>query len=392
MVEIKLTDEIINFINDNLNKSASELLLRASKFSKDEMRFIAQQIVGKQLAKKKLPTWYTEDKILYPVRLSMEQCSSELTAKYKSRILFGGRGIDLTGGYGVDTYFLAQKSDSVVYCEKNEQLAKLVNNNFKAFKQDNCSVFIGDGLSYINQEENFDWIFIDPARRKQSMRTYKLEDCEPSILDIQDSLFEKSDRILIKTAPLLDIQQTLADLKFVKEVHILSVNNDCKEVLYYLDKNNSLAEPLIKCVNFKHDLAEDYNFNYSDELNTESQFSDPLTYLYEPNASIMKAGAFKSIAAKFGLYKLQQHSHLYTSEKLISDFPGRKFLVKELLAVDRKLINKYCSGKANLSCRNFPQNADSLRKKLKLKDGGENYLFATTLHSGELRVILCKKQ
>lgn len=386
----KLTGEMIAFINDNLKSPVSELLLKTSDFSKEEMKFIAQQIVGKQIAKKKLPSWYAQDKILYPVRLSMEQCSSELTAAYKNNMLSAGNGIDLTGGYGVDTYFLAQKSNSVVYCERNQDLAALVKNNLLVFNQSNCSVFIGDGIEYLKTSENFDWIFIDPARRKQSKRIFKLQDCEPAIVDIQDVLLEKAQKVLIKTAPLLDIQQTLIDLKFVKEVHIISVNNDCKEVLYMLEKSKQ-KEPLIKCVNFKKEVIEKYSFYYSQEFNAINNYSKPLQYLYEPNASIMKAGAFKTIAKEFDLYKLQQHSHLYTSDKLIHNFPGRKFLVKNVLPADKKIINEYCNGKANLTCRNFPQKVDRLKKKLKLKDGGEIYLFATTLQDGELRIILCNK-
>ena len=381
---------IQDFINNHLHSTAADLILQASKYPEWDMKSIAQQLVGKQIAKKKLPTWFKNDLILYPVRLSMEQCSSEETASYKSTIISTGKGIDLTGGFGVDTYFLAQNAESVIYCERNADLAEIVSSNLKALKQRNCEVFTGDGISYLQKLDKLDWIFVDPARRKESQRVFRLEDCEPNVIDLKNLFFEKADRVMIKTAPLLDIQQTLSDLDSVKEVHIISVNNDCKEVLYLLEKGYS-DEAQIVCINLKKDTQEEFSFTFTQERSTVNQYSVPLTYLYEPNSSIMKSGAFKSIASKYGFYKLHQHSHLYTSKELVSEFPGRSFKITGIIHPDKKSLAKHISGKSNLACRNYPQKVDVLKKKLKLKDGGDDYVFATTLLTEKPMLILCEK-
>ena len=382
--------EIQDFINRQLYSTAADLMLQASKYPEWDMKAIAQQLVGKQIAKKKLPVWFKNDDILYPVRISMEQCSSVETAMYKSFILKSGIGIDLCGGFGVDSYFLAKKSDSLIYCERNEDLASLVAHNFKVLNQNNCEVYVGDGVDYLKNLEKIDWIFVDPARRKESQRVFRLEDCEPNVIDLKGLFFEKAERVLIKTAPLLDIRQTLSDLEAVKEVHVIAVNNDCKEVLYLLEKD-FIGETQIFCVNLKKVHKEEFRFTLSEEREAISPYSEPLEYIYEANAAIMKAGAFKSIASNYELYKLHKHSHLYTSQKLISEFPGRSFKVKEVLNPDKRSLAKHISGKANLACRNFPQKVDVLKKKLKLKDGGDDYVFATTLSDDKPKLLLCSK-
>lgn len=385
-----LDSKIQDFINRQLHSTAADLMLQASKYPEWDMKAIVQQLVGKQIAKKKIPSWFANNNILYPIRLSLEQCSSELTAIYKSSILSSGEGIDLTGGLGVDTYFLALKSESVIYCERNKDLAAVVLNNFKALKLNNCEVFTGNGIECLQSQNKLDWIFVDPARRKESQRVFRLEDCEPNIINLKDLFFEKANHVLIKTAPLLDIQQTLNDLSNVKEVHIVSVHNDCKEVLYLLEKDFS-AETEITCVNLKNDLKELFRFKFSTERNTINTYSQPLKYLYEPNSSIMKSGAFKSVASEYKLHKLHKHSHLYTSNEMLTDFPGRSFKIKTTIPPDKKSLTKHIKGKANLACRNFPQKVDVLKKKLKLKDGGSDYVFATTLLNDKPKLIVCEK-
>jgi len=382
--------EIQDFINRQLHSTAADLMLQASKYPEWDMRVVAQQLVGKQIANKKLPSWFENEQVLYPIRLSMEQCSSEETAKYKSAILNSGKGLDITGGFGVDTSILAKESESVIYCERNNELASIVENNFNAFKQSNIEVYIGDGIECLSAQKELDWIFVDPARRKEGERVFRLQDCEPKVIELKEFFFEKANQVLIKTAPLLDIQQTLRDLEFVKEVHVLSVNNDCKEVLYLLEKNCTQEAKLV-CVNLKKDTTEQFIFSFSEERIAEGLLSQPLTYLYEPNASVLKAGAFKSIANQLGVSKLHQHSHLYTSINVVENFPGRTFKIKSVVNADKKSLSKHSSGKANLACRNFPQKIDLLKKKLKLKDGGEDYIFATTLMNGKPKLILCEK-
>ena len=318
-------------------------MLKASLYPEWDMKAIAQQFVGKQIAKKKLPTWFKNNEVLYPVRLSMEQCSSEETAKYKSTIINSGSGIDLTGGFGIDTHFLSKQSKSLIYCERNEDLALIVSHNFKALNQDKCDVYVGDGVEYLKNLKKIDWIFVDPSRRKESKRVFRLE-----------------------------------------------VNNECKEVLYLLEKDFT-GETQIFCVNIKKEHKEEFRFTLSEERKAINIYSEPLEYIYEANAAVMKAGAFKSIASKHKLYKLHKHSHLYTSQKLISDFPGRSFKVKEILNPDKRSLAKNILGKANLACRNYPQKVDVLKKKLKLKDGGNDYVFATTLNNEKPKLILCSK-
>ena len=384
-----LTSAIQEFINKNLNSKASDLILKSTLYPEWDMKAIAQQLVGKQIAKKKLPTWFDNNEVLYPVRLSMEQCSSEETAKYKTTIINSGHGIDLTGGFGVDTFFLSKKSESLIYCERNEDLALLVTNNLKAFNQHNCKVYVGDGVEYLRNIKKIDWIFIDPSRRKECQRVFRLDDCEPNVIDLIELFFDKAEHVLIKTAPLLDIRQTLSDLIAVKEVHVIAVNNDCKEVIYLLEKDFT-GEPQIFCVNLKKEHKEEFRFTLSGEREALSLYSEPLEYIYEANVAIMKAGAFKSIASKHELYKLHKHSHLYTSQKLINDFPGRRFKIKEIVNPDKKSLTKLPK-KANLSCRNYPHKVDVLKKKLKLSDGGNDYIFATTLIGEQFKLLVCEK-
>ena len=380
---------IQEFINSQINSSASDLMLKASSYPEWDMKAIAQQLVGKQIAKKKLPTWFQNNEILYPVRLSMEQCSSETTAKYKTTIINSGRGIDLTGGFGVDTIFLSKKCESLIYCERNEDLASLVTHNFKALNQHNCDIYVGNGVEYLKNLKKIDWIYVDPSRRKESQRIYRLEDCEPNVIDLIGLFFDKAENVLIKTAPLLDIQQTLRDLKSVKEVHVIAVNNDCKEVLYLLEKDFT-GETQIFCVNLKKEHIEEFRFTLSEEREALNLYSEPLEYIYEANTAIMKAGAFKSIASKYELYKLQKNSHLYTSQNFISEFPGRRFKVKEVLNLDKKSLTKLPK-KANLACRNYPHKVEVLKKKLKINDGGNKYIFATTIKEKQLKLIVCEK-
>ena len=385
-----LSKDIQEFITRQLHSTAADLMLQASKYPEWDMKAIVQQLVGKQIANKKLPSWFENEQILYPIRLSMEQCSSEETAMYKSTILNSGKGIDISGGFGVDTSILAKDSKLVVYCERNTDLVSIVENNFNAFKQSNIEVYIGDGIECLSAQNEMDWIFVDPARRKEGERVFRLQDCEPNVIELKELFFEKANQVLIKTAPLLDIQQTLKDLDFVKEVHVLSVNNDCKEVLYLLEKE-FIGKTLVVCSNLKKQSKQDFSFTFEEERALETNYSEPLVYLYEANASIMKSGGFKSVAAKLKLFKLHKHSHLYTSTKLIKEFPGRTFKIQFLLAADKKSLAKHGIKKGNLACRNFPQKVEIIKKKLKLNDGGENYIFATTLLGDKPKLVVCTK-
>tara|TARA_B100001115_G_scaffold182364_1_gene178433 strand:+ start:1691 stop:2809 length:1119 start_codon:yes stop_codon:yes gene_type:complete len=371
-----------------LDKTAADLLFLSKKYPDWNMAAIAQQVAGKQKTKKKIPTWFNTKNILYPVRLSLEQCSSEETAKYKAEIIQGKRFIDLTGGFGVDTYFISRSFKESVHCEINEELQYIAQHNFKILGS-GIQSFHQNGLEYLKTvKEKFDLIYIDPARRNyNNQKVIKLSDYTPNILEHIDLLFEKGKNILVKTAPLLDIKQALNELPYVKEIHIVSLKNECKEVLYLLDQKHT-AEAYLHCINT---TQSKYSFSYSQE-NETAPLSDPLDYLYEPNASILKAGAFNSIANDFKLQKLHPNSHLYTSHNLLEGFPGRTFKIDTICKYNKKEILKHFSvKKANIARRNFPDSVVDIRKKTGIKEGGEHYLFATTLQDNQPKILLCTK-
>lgn len=371
-----------------MDKPAADLLFLTKKYPDWDMVAIAQQVAGKQKAKKKIPTWFNTNNILYPVRLSMEQCSSEQTAQYKASICLGKRFIDLTGGFGVDTYFISQSFKEGVHCELNEELQHIAQHNFKTLGS-GIQSFHQNGLEYLQTvQEKFDLIYIDPARRNDNnQKVIQLADYTPNILENLNLLFEKGKQILVKVAPLLDIKQVLNELPHVKEIHIVSLKNECKEVLYLLDKEYD-GEAKLHCVNID---KSKYKFTYSKEEKS-APLSEPLSYLYEPNASILKAGGFNSIAQDFNLQKLHPNSHLYTTQELVTDFPGRTFKIDAICKYNKKdLLQHLPKKKANITRRNFPVSVADIRKKTGVKEGGEHYLFATTLNDNKPKILICSK-
>lgn len=380
---------IQDFINQQLDKPAADLLFLAKKYPEWDMAAIAQQVEGKQKAKHKLASWFKQKQLLYPSRLSMEQCSSELSARYKAQICQGDRFIDLTGGFGVDSYFIAQSFNEATHCELNSQLQAIATHNFKALEA-NIQSFNEDGLKHLeNSHKPFDLIYLDPARRSdENKKVIRLEDYTPNVLEHLDLLFEKGEYILLKTAPLLDIKQAFNQLKSVHSIHVVSIKNECKEVLYLL-KKESEKQTLIHCV----DLAKEHSFSFKyEEEKIPCSKSLPLNYLYEPNAAILKAGAFNSIGNAFKLQKLHSNSHLYTSENFLSNFPGRVFSIDAIAKLNKKeLAQLIPEKKAHISRRNFPLSVAQIRQKTALKEGGDKYLFATTLKNNKPTILLCSK-
>ena len=371
-----------------MDKPAANLLFLAKKYPDWDMASIAQQVEGKKKAKGKIPSWFNTNNILYPVRLSMEQCSSEETAKYKAEITQGKRFIDLTGGFGVDSYFISKSFEKTIHCEKNKELQYIAQHNFKTLASGIISLH-QNGLKYLQTvQEKFDLIYIDPGRRNENnQKVFKLSHYTPNILEHIDLLFEKGSNILVKTAPFLDIKQVLNELPNVKEIHIVSLKNECKEVLYLLDQKYK-GEVQLHCINI---TQSKYSFLFSQE-NEKAPLSDPLDYLYEANASILKAGAFNSVANDFKLRKLHPNSHLYTSNSLVEDFPGRTFKVDAVCKYNKKELLKHLSDKkANITRRNFPVSITEIRKKIGIREGGEHYLFATTLQNNQPKILLCSK-
>lgn len=384
-----LHKEVQEFILDHLTSDISKLILKGSPFSKISIQEIAQQIIGKQKAKEKLPTWYDNSNILFPPKLNLEQTSSEKTAAYKSSLIQGKNLIDLTGGFGIDTFYFSQKFARVVHCELNEDLSSITQHNAYQLEAHNIEFHCGDGVRYLSSANlQFDCIYADPSRRSDKKgKVFLLEDCIPDIPKNLDALFNYSDTILLKYSPMLDIQKGIDSLHFVEEVHVVAIDNEVKELLFVLREGYQDGIE-IKTINFTKKEKQEFSFLNNQDI--EVSYSSPLSYLYEPNHAILKSGGFKEIAQHYNIAKLHQHSHLYTSDELLK-FPGRTFIIEEIFDYNKKTIKMLSKLKANVTTRNFPHTVNEIRKKMKLSSGGDIYLFFTTNHEEKLIVLKAKK-
>jgi len=337
-----------------------------------------------------LPTWYATSNVIYPSKVSVEQTSSEITAKYKASLLSGTSLIDLTGGFGVDDYYFSKVVEKVIHCEINTELSEIVKHNCKQLQVNNIECFSGDSavqLKDLNQK--FDTIYIDPSRRNDAKgKVFLLTDCLPNVVDLQDFYFTYSNKILVKTAPILDIQAGLNELKSVKKIHIVAVENEVKELLWEIEKNwNSI--PVVTTINFEKNKV--FQNEIPLESNQNATYSLPKKYLYEPNASLMKSGRFEAISSIFSVDKLHQHSHLYTSD-LLQPFSGRSFQIITAVPYQKNEIKAHLlNKKMNVTTRNFPLKVDEIKKKHKISDGGTIFAFFTTNLNNEKIVLLCEK-
>lgn len=367
------------------------VLLRKSIFEDVTQKELVEQLEAKKKCKIKLPTWFSTKLIYYPNKLNIEQTSSEITAQYKSNLISGKSLLDCTGGFGVDSFFFSQKISQIHHCEIDQNLSEIAAYNFGILGVKNIYCVAENGLEYLaKNERHFDWIFIDPSRRNNSKeKVFFLADCLPNVPENLNLLFSKSSNIILKTSPLLDFSIGINELKFVKEIHVVAVQNDVKELLWILEKEhqNSIQ---IKTINVTKTASEIFNFNLKDEKEAIPEYALPLNYLYEPNSAILKSGAFKAVGNYFNLKKLHEHSHLYTSEVLI-DFPGRRFKIEKAIPYQKKELQKLNSNKANITTRNFPETVENLRKMHKLQDGGNLYLFFTKNMKDNLIVLVCEK-
>jgi hypothetical protein len=385
-----LQNKVQDFINNHLNSDLSKLIFKGSPFADLSIQELAEQIEAKKRAKDKLPTWFSTDDIYYPNKLSIEQSSSEITAQYKAKLVSGNSLMDLTGGMGIDTYYFSKHVDHLIHCEINEQLSELVKHNFKLLKADNIKPFPTNGITYLqNQQEHYDWIFVDPSRRNDTKgKVFLLEDCLPDIPKYLDLMFDRSDHILIKASPMLDITKAVNELNYVKEIHVVAVKNEVKELLFILEKSFK-SKIMIKAVNIKKE-GEIY-FESAFKKSSTSDLALPQVYLYEPNAALLKAGLHNEVSNQLKVYKLHNNSHLYTSNNLII-FPGRRFEIIQILSYNLKDLKKALTGyKANITVRNFPETVSDIRKKTKIKEGGKQYLFFTTDRDNKHIIIFCKK-
>ena len=387
---MNLSADLKQFINDNLKQDINNLALKKNPFPDYEWSWILNQIQAKQKAEKKLPTWFANDDVIFPSTLSIEQTSSETLAQFKSALISGENLIDLTGGFGVDDFYFAKRFKKVIHCEFQEDLSAIVQHNFKVLNVENIQTVSGDSISYLEKStEKFDWIYIDPARRDdKKTKVFLLKDCTPNVVELHDLLFEKSDNILIKVAPLLDISSILNELKNVKTIYAIGLQNEVKELLIVLEKS-FVGKPELIAVNISNDgFIHQDTFSLNDAI--DSQLSLPLNYLYEPFSSYLKIGVYNHLAIKFKVQKLHKHSHLYTSNKLI-DFPGRSFKIEQVIPYNKKEIKFLENTKCNITTRNFPLKVEEIRKKHKIKDGGDVYAFFTTDLNNDKIVVICKK-
>ena len=383
--------EVQDFIDNNLSSDIHKILLKDSPFSEVTSKELVEQIESKAKANQKLPIWFSTANIYYPNKLNLSQTSSEVTANYKAKLTIGETLIDITGGFGVDTFYFSKRFKKVIHIEKNRELSKIAQHNFAQLGATNIKSINDDGIKFLKSiSERIDWIYLDPSRRDgNNKKVYFLQDCEPDVTLHLDYLLSKSENILIKTGPLLDISIGIAQLKHVKTIHIISIENEVKEILWVLKKEYN-DEINIKTIDFSKGKENIFQFMFNELKESNVEYSEPLRYLYEPNVSIMKSGAFNLIGEKYGLKKLQEHSHLYTSENLIP-FPGRKFIIEKVIPYSKKELKKLSPQQANITTRNFPESVNEIRKKSKLKDGGDSYLFFTKDLNEKLLTISCSK-
>ena len=368
-----LEPEIRKYIQENQNEDIRKISLQKPPFANVSSAELAQQIKGIQIAKKKFPSYFENEKILYPPGLNLEQSSSELTSLHKSKIVSGEKIVDLTSGFGIDSFGFSHSFKEVWAIEQNEKLSEISDYNFKVLGK-NIQTVSASFETFLNENPNekFDVVYLDPSRRKGHNRKFLLEDLEPNILDWMDVFFKFSPIVLVKLSPLLDIHSALSQLNSVKEIHIVAVKNEVKELLF-LCENKVFENPKLVCVNLETNQPG-FEFNREEEFESESQFSEPKKYIYEPNPAILKSGAFKLTGKKFNLKKLQTNTHLYTSDELDLTFPGRIYEVKEELNKPKKQIQKQA---LHLLVKNYPMKTEEVKRKFQIKEGTEETLIFT---------------
>jgi 16S rRNA G966 N2-methylase RsmD len=413
-----LTEAEKAFIKTHLNDEVTSLLLQAKKYPNLNIPDLVWQIKARQKAKTKLPEWFENEDILFPKMLSVEQCSSEITAKFKANLVFGKALIDLTGGMGVDMAYMSKHFDKAIYLEQNEELCQTTAYNFQQIGIRNVEFINQNSIDFLeNNTANFSWIYLDPHRRDDTgNKVVSLQDCEPNILEIKEFLFTKTDNTLLKASPMLDINLAVSELQNVANIYVVAVENEVKEILFHLQKDYqneaqyhainlpnksttgfSLLNSLVLDIDMLKPavgvpVVQDFTFKKLEEKDAVIKMGSPQAYLYEPNAAILKAGGFRIIAQRFDLQKIAPHSHLYTSNDLVENFPGRTFKIEGVCKLDKKEIFNYLSeNKANITIRNFPLSVKQIREKLKLSEGGNTYLFATTDAQNQKIVIVCSR-
>lgn len=384
-----LRSEVQKYLNDHRRDDVQRIALSKSPFDDVSARELAEQIDGRKRAERKLPLWYSTEGIIFPPKLNLEQSSSESTAFYKAKLVKGTKLIDLTGGFGVDTYYFSKVATEVIHCEVNEDLSALAEHNLNVLKRDNIRFIHSDSIQFLSETvDQFDTIYVDPSRRIATKKVFMLQYTEPDVISNLSLLLSKANRLLIKTSPLFDLQSGLKELSHVSEIHVVSVNNECKELLWVVEKGFD-AEPQIHCAALGISSEQHFSFSLSQEKRTLLEYHPVRKFLYEPDASLLKAGCFKSITSRFDILKLDKNTHLYTSEMVKDGFMGKIFEVRKTESY-KDFIKTNTTRKANVLSRNFPNSPEEIKKKHKIQDGGDEFLVFTTVFPGNLQVIHCR--
>lgn len=392
---IFVSDETISFIDHHRNDDVVDLLLHPHKNANIDFEFAISQIEGFQKSKKKLPFLSSQKGVIYPKKLSLEQCSSEKTADYKATLVSGNVLVDLTGGFGIDTLSFAKKFKKVTYVERDVSLCNIMIHNCEVLGLRNVEVLNGTAEEVLPQIDNVDVIYLDPARRDCSGdKVSRLDKCTPNVLELKSLLLKKAQKaILVKVSPLADIKDALSQLPEITSFYVVSVKNECKELLLHIQKEMPSIEPKINTIELSDSVKSCFSFDYSEENNAFPEYTSSISrFLYEPSSAILKAGAFKLLAVRFGLKKLHVNSHLYTSDVFVGDFPGKVYQVEEFFSFCKKDLKSHFTQFKNrsLKVRNFPLSVDELGKRISCanKGDGKTCLFATTLSSENHIMIL----
>lgn len=386
--------EVRQFMQDHAHDKSAALVLKYKTIGDVPIAIIADQISGRRKAATKLPLYAETSGIVFPPSRNLEQCSSQAAAEYKAlriREWLGEpilRGADLTGGLGVDSFFLSRIVEELHYVEPHEPLLNLARHNHQQLGATNIQHQHTDAAQFLaaSARDQFSFLYIDPSRRVKDSKVFRLEDCEPAVIPLLPALLNVSERLIVKASPLLDIQQGLRGLPHTEHVIVVAVDGECKEVLLFCRRGYS-EEARIEAIDLTRTGESRFAFYASEEKDSAPTIGFHGSFLYEPNAAVMKAGAFKLIGARYGLDKVDKNTHLYTGHLLVPNFPGRVFKIERTLKADtRELHDVFHQGRANVISRNYPLSPDEIKKKYKLQDGGENYLIAFTSHTGKVMI------
>lgn len=410
-ITILNSSKIAHFIETHADDDVRQLALQGRRWPDIDMPYVLDQIAGRQRARQKLPTWASTAGIVYPPHLNIEQCSSEPTARYKAQVATGGESmVDLTGGFGVDCHFLGQQFTNVTYVERDARLCQLAHHNFNILDDRRFRVICQTAEDFLPTLGQVSLIYLDPARRDiHGQRTYGIAECTPDLGKLLPVLFQHTNRVMVKLSPMLDWHEAVTTDPTghrcwpVEAIHIISVDNECKELLWLLRKDYT-GETVITCANLSTHGDDDAAFSFTYQNRQKRQEKPPKTsipseenegarFLYEPNASIMKAGCFQQVAERYGVTPLAVNSHLMVNTHKIDKFPGRKFLISAISSMNKRELHRLLNGvtQANITTRNFPLSVADLRQQLHLREGGHLYLFATTLSNGRRAIFFCQK-